>query len=77
MHEYLAAIQKGNEQDNKLEQQELTAGDVLKAAIHNDLRVERVTFPQDTCLDIGTPGELLKAVGNIRWLYFFLPANIE
>lgn len=62
MHEYLGAIQ--NKPDNMREQRELIVGDVLKAAIESDLRVEGVVFPDDACLDIGTPEDLVKAVRN-------------
>jgi len=69
MHEHLAAIQNINEQDDIAnhvpEQRELFVGDVIQAAIHNDLRVEAVLFPDDTYLDIGTPDDLIKAVRNI------------
>jgi glucose-1-phosphate thymidylyltransferase len=64
MHEYLGAIQKANKQDNVREQRELIVGDVLKAAIESDLRLEGVVFPDYTCLDIGTPENLVKAVRN-------------
>jgi glucose-1-phosphate thymidylyltransferase len=68
MHDYVTAIQKENEQDgagsNMPEQPELFVGDVIQAAIHNDLRVETVLFPDGTYLDIGTPDNLVKAVRN-------------
>jgi len=67
MHEYLAAVQ--DEQDdtgnNALEQRELFVGDVIQAAIYNDLKVETVPFPNGAYLDIGTPGDLVKAVRNM------------
>jgi len=64
MHEYLGAIQKATREGNVREQRELIVGDVFKAAIESDLRVEGVVFPDDTCLDIGTPEDLVKAVRN-------------
>jgi glucose-1-phosphate thymidylyltransferase len=68
MHEHLAAIQKANEQDivgdNASEQRELFVGDVIQAAIHDDLRVETVLFPDGTYLDIGTPDNLVQAIHN-------------
>ena len=74
MHEYLSAIYKVSERDdagnNALEQRELFVGDVIQAAIHDDLRVEAVLFPDDTYLDIGTPDDLVKAVrttGVLLW----------
>jgi len=69
MHEHLAAIQKEYERDNAggnaPENRELFVGDVIQAAIHNDLRVETVPFPNGAYLDIGTPGDLVKAVRNM------------
>ena len=68
MHEHLVAIRNVNGQDdagnNAPEQRELFVGDVIQAAIHNDLRVETVLFPDGTYLDIGTPDDLMKAVRN-------------
>lgn len=69
MHEYLAAILEANVQNdaggNAPGQQELFVGDIIQAAIHNDLQVEAVLFPNDLCLDIGTPDNLVKAVRNM------------
>ena len=41
---------------------EVTMGVVLKAALEHGLRVEAVRFANDWYLDIGTPGNLVKAV---------------
>ncbi len=71
MHEYLASIHKGKEQDNRPEQREVILGDVIKAAINNNLQVQGVLFPEDTCLDIGSPEDLVKAVRNMREPHFF------
>jgi glucose-1-phosphate thymidylyltransferase len=69
MHEHLAAIQNVQEQDDAgssaREQRELFVGDVIQAAIHDNLRVEAVLFPDATYLDIGTPDDLVKAVRNM------------
>lgn len=68
MHEYLAAVEGVNKQDdagsNAPKQRELFVGDVIQAAIYDDLRVETVLFPDGTYLDIGTPDDLVKAVRN-------------
>jgi len=68
MHEYLATIQKANEQDavdnNASEQRELFVGDIIQAAIHDGLQVDAFLFPDGTYLDIGTPDNLVKAVRN-------------
>jgi len=68
MHEYLATIQKANEQDavdnNASEQRELFVGDIIQAAIHDGLQVDAFLLPDGTYLDIGTPDNLVKAVRN-------------
>jgi glucose-1-phosphate thymidylyltransferase len=43
----------------------LFVGDVIQAAINNNLKVEGVIFPDSSCLDIGTPEDLKKVVKNI------------
>jgi glucose-1-phosphate thymidylyltransferase len=40
--------------------------DVLLAAVRKQLRVEAVEFPEDMCLDIGTPEDLMNA-SNQKW----------
>jgi glucose-1-phosphate thymidylyltransferase len=68
LHRYLAAVQNANGQggagNTAPEQRELFVGDVIQAAIENDLRVEAEFFPDGTYLDIGTPDDLVKAVRN-------------
>lgn len=41
---------------------DLPVGAALKAAVEGGLRVEGVTFPDQTCLDIGTPERLFEAM---------------
>ncbi len=63
MHEYLSNIQNENNFsrfDSNSEQRELLVGDVIQAAIENNLIVEGVLFSDNTCFDIGTPEDLLK-----------------
>jgi len=60
MHTYLTGMLSGMNQVN-----ELTMGDVIQAAMRNNLRVEGVIFRNDTCLDIGTPGDLIKAYSSM------------
>jgi glucose-1-phosphate thymidylyltransferase len=66
MHEYLSTLQEvreqGNTGSNVSEQRELFVGDVIQAAIDNNLHVEGVIFPDSTCLDIGTSEDLVKAI---------------
>lgn len=47
-------------------QGDIPVGAVIKAAVREGLSVESVTFPRGTYLDIGTPGDLRKAV-RIYW----------
>lgn len=54
MHEFVS-----EERDAKCE---LIVGDVILAAIKEQMKVEAVTFPGDRCLDIGTPDDLAKAL---------------
>lgn len=72
MHEYLAATLAGNQRDsaatNPLARRELFVGDIIQAAILNDLQVEYVLFSDGTYIDIGTPDDLVKAVQNTGWL---------
>ncbi len=66
MHKYLASTLEKEEEDtnenNILKQGELFVGDVIQAAIENGMHVEGVLFSNSTCLDIGTPEDLVKAV---------------
>ena len=45
-----------------LKQKEVFLGDVIQAAIQNDLRIEKVFFEDGNYLDIGTPEDMVKAV---------------
>jgi glucose-1-phosphate thymidylyltransferase len=66
MHEYLTRIQdksRQNNTDNNLpESRELFVGDVIQAAIDDNLYVEGIIFQDGTYLDIGTQDSLFKAV---------------
>ncbi len=66
MHKYLVGTLEEKEQNtnenNILRQRELFVGDVIQAAIDNNLNVEGVVFSDSTCLDIGTPDDLVKAI---------------
>jgi glucose-1-phosphate thymidylyltransferase len=70
MHNYLSTLQEVKDQDNTLneisERQELFLSDVIQAAILNNLRIQGVLFPDSSCLDIGTPDDLVKAIQNIH-----------
>ncbi len=66
MYRYLSTLQDAKEQHNTrnniMERRELFVGDVVQAAINNNLKVEGVISPDSSCLDIGTPEDLLKAI---------------
>ena len=66
MHKYLARIQEENRQhntgNNLPESQELFVGDVIQAAIGDNMHVEGIIFKDGTYLDIGTQDNLFQAV---------------
>jgi glucose-1-phosphate thymidylyltransferase len=43
-------------------QGDLPAGAIIRAAIEKGLRVHGATFPDETCIDIGTPENLIHAL---------------
>jgi len=59
MHHYLAALRPGFEAGTA---REIIISDVVQAAIENGLRVRGVIFEQGSCLDVGTPDDLQKAL---------------
>ncbi len=66
MHDYLGARQTADTaQDSAAGSAlggELTVGEVIRAALHGQMRVEGVPFPGGACLDIGEPDALVRAV---------------
>ncbi len=65
MHEYLATVRKEFENSaagGAAAPGELYVGDVIQAALDRGFRVDSVTFPTGSCLDIGTPEDLIQAV---------------
>ncbi len=66
MHSYLLARQMLNEEEttgnNSSDSRELSMGDVILSAIQNNMHVDSVTFKKGSCLDIGTPDDMLKAI---------------
>lgn len=59
MHEYLSFIQIKS--DTAARNRELFLSDVINAAMKNDMKVDKVTFDDGICLDIGIPENLVKA----------------
>jgi hypothetical protein len=43
---------------------EISVGEVLQAAVAGGLWVGSRIFEKGTCLDVGTPGDLLRAIRN-------------
>jgi glucose-1-phosphate thymidylyltransferase len=66
MHEYLVDLQKleeeNNAEGNVPQKKELYIGDVFQAAIHNEMHIETVLFRDGSCIDIGTPEGIKRAV---------------
>jgi glucose-1-phosphate thymidylyltransferase len=60
MHDYISDQQRIFENNKDIE--ELFVGDVIQAAIQNNMKVDTVIFKDGNALDIGTPEDLLKAV---------------
>jgi glucose-1-phosphate thymidylyltransferase len=60
MHDYVLSRQ--NNIAKHMNQKELFVGDIIHAAIQENIYVESVLFKDDCCIDIGTPEDLLKAV---------------
>lgn len=58
MHRHLIELQESGEQKQK----ELFMSDVFQQAIEKGLRVEGVLLSEGSCLDIGTPEDLRKAL---------------
>ena len=61
MHQYLIELRETGEP----RQQELFMSDVVQQAIKNGLEVECVLLSDGSCLDIGTPEDLVKAVCDL------------
>lgn len=66
MHQFLAAIKAKHNQKSQIDPsysiKEIPLGTLIQAEIAQGLRVEAEVFPEGGYLDIGTPGNLVKAV---------------
>ena len=58
MHEYVSFIRKKS--DTAMRNREVFLSDVINAAMQNDMKVDKVTFTDGICLDIGIPENLVK-----------------
>ncbi len=66
MHEYIVN-QKDIEKQNNVEryalkQKELYLGDVFQAAVNNGMNIDTILFREGSCIDIGTPEDMKRAV---------------
>ncbi len=68
MHEYLRQylFDKKEIKDRKKIVKEIFVGDVVQAAIDNNIIAETVSFENGSFLDIGTPNDLLKAINDMK-----------
>ena len=65
MHKYLYLIDDRStlrDGDEGVQRRELFMGEVINAAIKRRIHLEYEVFPDDTCLDIGIPSDLIKAL---------------
>ncbi len=60
MHDYISDQQRIFENNKNVK--ELFVGDVIQAAMKNNIKIDTVIFKDGNALDIGTPEDLLKAV---------------
>lgn len=64
LHTYLADVERQREDSDPAQrpQREIYVGDALIAAIEGGMHVDSVLFPDGSALDVGTPGNLVRAV---------------
>jgi len=71
MHDYLSARQRIADKNkigiNQDQQNGLHVGDVIQAAMQIDMQIGMVLFKEGSCLDIGTPEDMMKAVKTQIW----------
>jgi len=70
MHNYLIAdAEKRRKHNDKSVDKELHVGHVFQAAIEGGLRIDSILFSDGSCLDIGTPEDLIRAM-NVKDITF-------
>jgi glucose-1-phosphate thymidylyltransferase len=65
MHDFISAGREGSGNNSGMSlsgNHEMHVSDVIQGAIQDGMEVETVIFENGTCLDIGTPEDMLKAV---------------
>ncbi len=74
MHDYLQTYRRENnlqtEKADRWEQEDLTVGAVIQAAVTDGLEVYGLAFPNGQYIDIGTPGDLVKSLKMFGWDLF-------
>jgi glucose-1-phosphate thymidylyltransferase len=65
MHGFVSSVEEKNNSHVRMsadERNEMHVADVIQAAIDSGMKVEAILFENGSCLDIGTPEDMLKAV---------------
>lgn len=64
LHAHLAEAERrrADPEPSRRPQREIFVGDVIQAAIDQGMHVDSVAFPEGSALDVGTPGNLVRAV---------------
>lgn len=64
LHAHLAEVEarRADPDPARRPQREIFVGDVIQAAIDSGMHVDSVAFPEGSALDVGTPGNLVRAV---------------
>lgn len=65
MHDFVLSEEESSSKHSRMSldaRNEMHVADVIQAAIDGGMKVETVLFENGTCLDIGTPEDMLKAV---------------
>lgn len=60
LHDYVSDRKENH--DNLKHQKELYVGDIIQAAINDNMQIDYVLFKDGSCLDIGTPEDLRKVI---------------
>ncbi|MCX2741148.1 nucleotidyltransferase family protein [Pontibacter anaerobius] len=63
--EFMHSFLKGEEARLHTSGKEFSVGEVVQAAIHHGLLVLSVSFDEGSCLDVGTPEDLQKAIRTL------------
>ncbi|MDD1745018.1 MAG: hypothetical protein LUQ20_04310 [Candidatus Methanoperedens sp.] len=67
MHDCISDQQRIFENNRDIE--ELFVGDVIQAAIRDNMKIDTAIFKDGNCLDIGTPEDLIKAVQTMNKMF--------